>query len=124
METFINCVAVGFGGAFGAICRYLLGMLPLRSRIEFPITTLGINILGAFMIGLIMSLLEKDTKINPSLLIFLKIGFCGGFTTFSTFSMEAFELIRSGKLLASLIYMLLSILMCLLAIACAQAVVK
>ncbi len=124
METFTNCIAVGIGGAFGAICRYLLGMLPLRSRIEFPVTTLGINILGAFMIGLIMSFLEKDTDINPSLLLFLKIGFCGGFTTFSTFSMEAFELIRDGRLLAGLVYMLLSVLVCLLAIACAQAVVK
>ena len=124
MDMFTNCIAVGIGGAFGAVCRYLLGLLPLRSGTGFPATTLGINIFGAFIIGLLMALVEKDAHLNPYLLMILKVGFCGGFTTFSTFSMEAFTLMREGKVLTSLIYMLLSVFLCLLAIVCAQVVVK
>lgn len=93
----LNCVFVGLGGAAGSICRYLLGLLPLKPVSGFPAITLCINIAGAFALGLIGALAGKYAKLNPQLLLFLRVGVCGGFTTFSTFSVETAGLLQSGK---------------------------
>ena len=93
----LNCVFVGLGGAAGSICRYLLGLLPLKPVSGFPAITLCINIAGAFALGLIGALAGKYAKLNPQLLLFLRVGVCGGFTTFSTFSVETVVLLSHKK---------------------------
>ena len=70
----LNCVFVSLGGAAGSICRYLLGLLPLKPASGFPAITLCINIAGAFALGLIGALAGKYAKLNPQLLLFLRVG--------------------------------------------------
>jgi len=116
----LNCVFVGLGGAAGSICRYLLGLLPLKPVSGFPAITLCINIAGAFALGLIGALAGKYAKLNPQMLLFLRVGVCGGFTTFSTFSLESLTLLERGKWLLGGSYMLLSMALCLLGAALGQ----
>ena len=106
----LNCIAVGIGGFFGSILRYLVGMVPLKGNAVFPVNTLIINVVGAFVIGVLASVLSKNTSIDPRLMLLMKVGFCGGFTTFSTFINENYllfshsathALIALGYLLAS-----------------------
>ena len=109
----LNCVFVGLGGAAGSICRYLLGLLPLKPASGFPAITLCINIAGAFALGLIGALAGKYAKLNPQLLLFLRVGVCGGFTTFSTFSLESLVLLEDGRPVLFGGYVLLSVTLCL-----------
>ncbi|SDN66341.1 fluoride efflux transporter CrcB [Acetanaerobacterium elongatum] len=124
MELLWSCLIVGFGGAVGSICRYLLGLLPVKPQNGFPLITLGINVVGAFCIGLIMALASKNPNINPYILLLLKVGFCGGFTTFSTFSLEAVGLLQNGSYFIAILYMFLSIILCISAVVGAQMLIK
>ena len=120
----INCLAVGAGGALGSILRYLLlSIFPLKAN-TFPLTTLAINIMGAFFIGLIIAVTGRKISLDPRLLLFLRVGICGGFTTFSAFSSESLELLQNGKTIAAVTYMLLSVVLCISAAGCAQILVK
>lgn len=89
-----------------------------------PVPTIGINNIGAFLIGLISAYALRDTSFDPRLLLFLRVGICGGFTTFSTFSLDAVELLRTGAFLPAVLYMLLSVVLCLAATAGGQMIVK
>jgi CrcB protein len=111
------------GGALGAMCRHLLGLLPVKPESGFPLITLFINLVGAFCIGLIAVLAGKMGKFDPRLLLFLKTGVCGGFTTFSTFSLEAMGLLQDGKPILAGLYMMLSVILCVAAVFFAQAIV-
>jgi CrcB protein len=124
MEGLVNCFVVGVGGMLGAVSRYLLALLPVKAENGFPVMTFIINIFGAFCIGLIIALAGKHVNVHPRLIIFLKVGLCGGFTTFSTFSVEALQLIQTCKYLVALLYMVLSVALCVTAAAVAQAIVK
>ena len=124
MATLINCFFVGLGGLIGSVLRYLVSLLPLRHAGGFPLLTLGINVLGAFLLGLIMAAAGKNASIDPRALLFLKVGVCGGFTTFSTFALEAQGLLSGGKPAAAILYILLSVLLCLFAVYGAQALVR
>jgi CrcB protein len=104
--------------------RYLFCLLPLRLQNGFPVTTLGVNLAGSFCLGLIVALVGKNADFDPRLLLFLKIGLCGGFTTFSTFSMEAMGLLQEGKYIVAVSYMALSVVLCVSAAAAAQAIVQ
>lgn len=104
---------VGLGGALGAMLRYALSFVPIKS--DFPVITLLTNLAGAFFIGITVGSVTKG-KISKELELFLKTGLCGGFTTFSTFSLETFKLIESGKYLIAGTYMLLSVLLCLVGV--------
>ncbi|MDR0303135.1 MAG: fluoride efflux transporter CrcB, partial [Treponema sp.] len=109
--------------AIGAILRYLFCLVPLRPQNGFPVTTLGVNLAGAFCLGLIITLADRKANFDPRLLLFLKIGLCGGFTTFSTFSMEAMNLLQEGKIIVAFSYMALSLVLCVSAVAIAQSIV-
>ena len=78
----IKCLCVGLGGAVGAMLRYLIGLVPVGASNGFPVKTLLINILGAFVIGVLAVLGDKHS-LPPLLVLTLKTGVCGGFTTFS-----------------------------------------
>ena len=120
----LNCVFVGLGGAAGSICRYLLGLLPLKPASGFPAITLCINIAGAFALGLIGALAGKYAKLNLQLLLFLRVGVCGGFTTFSTFSVETAGLLQSGKTGLAMLYMALSLLLGVTVVLLGQRLVR
>lgn len=102
-------------GALGCLTRYLISgwVYNLFGR-SFPYGTFAVNIVGAFVIGLIMEFSMRSTLIPPSLRIALTIGFLGGLTTFSTFSYETFRLLEDGELLVAGVNVLLSVTVCLL----------
>ena len=116
----LNCVAVGLGGFVGAVCRYLMGLLPIRSPQGFPVITLLVNVIGAFAIGCIVAWAGKDAELDPRLMLFLKTGICGGFTTFSTFALETTDLLSTGKTGLALAYVLLSAVLGVLAVFAGQ----
>lgn len=104
------CLLVGLGGFVGAVSRYLIGLLPVKG--DFPVLTLFINLVGAVLIGMISSLAEQ-LLLQDELVLLLKTGLCGGFTTFSTFSLETVSLFEKGKWLPGVVYVLLSVLLCI-----------
>lgn len=93
----IQCIFVGIGGFIGAVCRYLMGFLPIGADTAFPVKTLMINLIGAFLIGIIAAYALKTDTGNSNLVLMLKVGVCGGFTTFSTFAFEISDLIKAGQ---------------------------
>lgn len=113
-----SVLLVGTGGALGAMGRYGLSLLPWRG--EFPLLTLLTNLLGAVLIGFIAGLAGRG-RLNPSAALFWKTGVCGGFTTFSAFSLEAVQLFEKGRHLAGSLYILLSLLLCLAGVLAGQA---
>ena len=100
----IECIAVGLGGFIGAVCRYLIGLIPVNESTLFPVKTFVINIFGSFLIGVITAAALKNHDLDPRLVLFLKTGICGGFTTFSTFALETEGLIRQGNLGICILY--------------------
>ena len=102
-------------GALGCLTRYFLSgwVYDIFGR-SFPSGTFAVNIVGAFLIGLIMEFSMRSTLISPSLRIGLTIGFLGGLTTFSTFSYETFRLLEDGELLIAMSNVLVSVVICLL----------
>lgn len=104
----MNCLAVGLGGFAGAVLRYLIGLIPTGK-------TFCINVIGCIVIGAITVLVAK-LSVPPRMILFLKVGACGGFTTFSTFALESSDLIRDGHMGIALCYVLLSVLVGVLAI--------
>lgn len=124
MTTFLNCVYVGVGGFVGSVLRYLVSLVPLRHESGFPIVTLCINVLGAFLLGLIVAVTGRTIGLSPRTELFLKVGLCGGFTTFSTFALEAHTLMSGGKPAVGLLYMILSVVLCVLAVYSAGLIVR
>lgn len=119
----LNCFCVGMGGFIGASARYLLSLIPIQGKSGFPWTTLFINAAGAFLIGCISAFAAKIGIGSSSLILFLKTGVCGGFTTFSTFALESYVLMENGKGVLSAIYMAASVLICLGAVMLAQKII-
>ena len=106
----LNILAVGAGGFLGSVCRYLISLIKINETTLFPLKTFGINIVGCIVIGIIAVFASKSAELNPYVLLFLKVGLCGGFTTFSTFAMETSDLIKTGNIGAAFLYAALSIL--------------
>ncbi len=103
-------LAVAAGGAVGSVARYLVGIGAGRLfGTEFPWGTLIINVTGSFLIGAFAALFATKLDLSQSTRIFLTIGVCGGFTTFSTFSLDSYYLIERGQTLASFAYMVTSV---------------
>jgi len=105
----LDCLFVGFGGFIGSILRYLICRIPLKHAGTFPFSTLIINVAGAFALGFLAAYISKSVSLNPRYALFWKVGICGGFTTFSTFSLEALTLFQNGKAWTGLSYILLSV---------------
>ena len=97
--------AVAVGGAFGSIFRYLFSkFIQNKTGIDFPFGTLIINVSGSFLIGLSFSLLVERISASPEVRALIITGFLGGFTTFSTFSYESYNLLIDGENLKFLTY--------------------
>jgi len=98
MSTSINFIYVALGGAAGACLRYTITLMLSSNVQRFPAATLVANLLGALLAGLIVTLLWHRGLLDTSLQMVLVVGFLGGFTTFSAFSVETFRLAESGNL--------------------------
>ena len=96
MLTLPMLLAVAAGGATGSVARYVIGVALLRTTGAFPVSTMLINIVGSFLIGLLARLFDAPDH-NQVLRVALTVGLCGGFTTFSTFSAETVTLLQQGK---------------------------
>ena len=105
---------VALGGALGAAGRYAISLIPLKTA--FPVLTLVTNLLGAVVIGFIAGIVSGREQVSPYGVLFWKTGVCGGFTTFSTFSLEAVELLQSKAYLAAGLYLVLSVALCLIGV--------
>jgi len=108
-----NILLIGLGGGIGSMCRYWASLLLLNK--SFPVVTLLINISGSFIIGLVAAYALKNEWFAANWKLFLATGICGGFTTFSAFSLENLQLLQQGKYLWALLYIAASIVLGLIA---------
>ena len=105
----MNFVLVAVGSALGGVLRYLVS-LGLAAQRGFPWATLSVNVIGSFLIGFLSGLIARHYGGNgESVRLFAVVGFCGGFTTFSTFSNETFRLIENNQWLSATGYVGLSV---------------
>ena len=116
-------ILIFLGGGMGSVCRYGVGAYMLKSvEVRFPVATLMANALGCLLIGLLMGYLSNRSASLWSLL--LVTGFCGGFTTFSTFSNETFQYFRQGLYTLAIGYMALSLFLGLLMVSLGFVITK
>jgi CrcB protein len=118
-------IFVGLGGFIGASCRYLSGIwLAARYSPEvFPLNTLVINFLGCFLLGCLSGIGILGPEEWP-VKEFLALGVLGGFTTFSAFGLESFEMLKSGQFSMTIIYILISMILCLIAVGLGLLIAK
>ena len=107
-----HLLLIGTGGFIGSVARYLVSRL--NNRIDWlsvPIGTLTVNVLGSLLIGFLIGISEKSPILTVEWRMFLMVGLCGGFTTFSSFSGENLMLMRNGQFFTLFLYTGLSILL-------------
>jgi CrcB protein len=105
---------VALGGAVGSAARFLLGVLiQQRSGLTFPLGTLVINITGSFLLGFLLRYGLATPALTPEVRALLTTGFCGGYTTFSTFSYETATLLEEGDYRRAMLYVVLSLVVSL-----------
>jgi CrcB protein len=105
-----NILIVALGGSIGSVARFLVSKLNLYVNFfSIPIGTLTVNIIGSFIIGFLTGVSDKSTLLSAEWRLFLMVGICGGFTTFSSFTNENLMLMHNGQLLSVLLYTGLSI---------------
>lgn len=104
-----NLLLVGLGGGLGSMLRYAASLL-MGAR-SLPVATLSVNIIGSFIIGIVFAISAKDEAFANSWKLFVATGICGGFTTFSAFSVENMGLLQSGKYSLAFAYIALSIVL-------------
>lgn len=115
MSVLIDFLCVFLGGGLGAISRYAVTLIPSPSESlgGFPLWTFFINLLGSFIIGILDALIGEGL-LSKHWTNFSKVGLMGGFTTFSSFSLDAVSLFEKGNYLVGSLYVLLSVALCLL----------
>ena len=101
-------LAVFIGGGLGSSLRYLISKAYFISNSNFPYSTFISNALGCILLGILVGYFIKQDAYQSTVFLFLTVGFCGGFTTFSSFSYESLELIQSGQTLTFFTYLFLS----------------
>ena len=107
-----HILLIGFGGFAGSVARYFVSRLNTSVEwLSIPIGTLVVNIIGSFLIGFLVGVSEKSPILTLELRMFLMVGLCGGFTTFSSFTGENLMLMRNGQFLPLFLYTGLSILL-------------
>ena len=108
-ETLKAILVVGSGSFVGGAARYLISLAMKNASKGFPWATLLVNVSGCLLIGLLWGWLSRTSQMDGNLALFLTVGLCGGFTTFSTFSKEAFVLMQSGNIWGFAGYVLASV---------------
>jgi CrcB protein len=109
-------LAVAVGGALGAMARYwMYNAWQKLAEHSFPYITLLLNVFGSLLIGVVFVLLVERGALSLEWRNVISVGFLGGFTTFSTFSLDALSLLEQGEIALALLYVLASVLVCILA---------
>jgi len=99
-------IAVFVGGGLGSVLRFLINKIEIINENNFPYSTFISNFLGCLILGLVLGYFIKNENPNSILFVFLTVGLCGGFTTFSSFSNENLQLIQNGEIFTFLTYLL------------------
>src|SRR5215204_7009399 len=111
MEALTKILSIAIGGAFGAVVRYLVNISPLQNLFKpFPFPTFLINIAGSFLIGFLLILLTDKFQPGENLRYGVLVGFLGAYTTFSTFELEIWGLLKESQFLTAFLYLFLSVL--------------
>ena len=113
----MNWLLVACGGAIGACLRYGVGLLIVRPMSLFPWATWSINVLGCFLAGVFFALSQRYPVLQNETRLFVMVGIFGGFTTFSSFGLETFQLIRQGQMNTAVMYSLSSMILGVLCLA-------
>ena len=117
--TSLTYLVIAVGGALGSLLRFACGLMAAPFSQSLPWGTILINVGGSFVIGLFgtLTLAQGKFPVSENVRLFVMVGFCGGFTTFSSFSLQTLDLIRSGAVLRALVNIALSVLLCLASVA-------
>jgi len=119
-----NILLVFVGGGFGSVLRYIFGIFFNSTKDGIPYGTFAANILGSLLIGLILGFAAKNNSMSENQIALLAIGFCGGFTTFSTFAYENHVFLKAGDFTSFAIYTIASFIIGFLAVFLGIYVVK
>jgi fluoride exporter len=122
--SFTTCLIVMVGGALGTLARYVVSVLMLPVSKDLPWGTIVINVTGSFLIGLFgtLTLASGRYPVPENLRLFVMIGFCGGYTTFSSFSLQTLDLLRAGAIGRAVVNIAGSVIVCILAVAAGHAI--
>lgn len=113
----LTLLAIALGGALGAVLRYLVATTVQRvAGPAFPLGTLTVNVVGSLLMGMLFVMLVERAVVGPEWRAAVLVGVLGAFTTFSTFSMETFNLMAEGRMLAAAVNMVASVAACLAAV--------
>jgi fluoride exporter len=117
--SFSTCLWVMLGGAIGTLARYLASLWALPFSETLPLGTLAINVTGSFVIGFFGALTLSDGRfpVSENVRLFVMVGLCGGFTTFSAFSLQTLDFLRSGAIVRAAINVTASVVLCVAAVA-------
>ncbi|MFM6955879.1 MAG: fluoride efflux transporter CrcB [Ignavibacteria bacterium] len=116
---------IGLGGAIGSILRYLISQALQGSTGLFPIGTMTVNVIGSLILGALFAMQEMSGEtFKQSMWLFLTVGLCGGFTTFSTFGLETYQLWKEKHVVEAMLYMLSSMIVAPASIASGYAIIK
>ena len=114
MRKLFDIILVFCGGGAGSIVRFLLGRwVNAWHNHHFPFGTLAVNVVACLVLGFVVGIADHRQLISPSARLFWTVGFCGGFSTFSTFSAETLTLIQSGFHFSTFVYIVSSLVLCL-----------
>ena len=122
--SLVTCLLIMLGGAIGTLLRYLISLLTTTAPHQLPWATIAINIAGSFLIGFFgtLTLSHGRFPVSEDARLFVMVGLCGGFTTFSSFSLQTFDLMRSGSLLRAGVNVVASVVLCVCAVACGHLI--
>ena len=110
-------IIVGIGSGLGGICRYMISLLMNQTHNGFPWGTFAVNVAGCLLIGILWGVTSRFQNLSPSFSLFLMVGFCGGFTTFSTFSREGLTLLQANHYVFFSLYVIGSVVLGIMAVA-------